>query len=39
MIFCFLLNEGTGDETGAIECGKIVSRMNKALFHYQIGGI
>lgn len=26
-----------GNEIGASECGKIVSRMNKTLFDYQIG--
>ncbi|CAF0930277.1 unnamed protein product [Adineta steineri] len=27
----------TANEIGAVECGKIVSRVNKALFDYQIG--
>ena len=26
-----------GNEIGATECGKIVSRLNKTLFDYQIG--
>ncbi|CAF0804323.1 unnamed protein product [Rotaria sp. Silwood1] len=28
---------GSANEIGAIECGKIVSRVNKVLFDYQIG--
>ncbi|CAF2362410.1 unnamed protein product [Rotaria sp. Silwood2] len=28
---------GFANEIGAIECGKIVSRVNKVLFNYQIG--
>lgn len=31
---CF---QGSASETGAIECGKVVSRLNKSLFDYQIG--
>ncbi len=35
----FIIVEASGNENGAIECGKIVSRVNKALFDYQIGRI
>ena len=34
---CFFLMKGYANEIGAIECGKIVSRINKVLFDYQIG--
>ena len=33
-VHCF---QGSASETGAIECGKVVSRLNKSLFDYQIG--
>ena len=35
MAFC----PGAGADVGAIECGKIVSRLNKPLFDYQIGAV
>ena len=35
-ILCFII-QGFVHEIGAVECGKIVSRVNKALFDYQIG--
>lgn len=33
----FIIFKGSANEIGAIECGKIVSRLNKILFDYQIG--
>ncbi len=36
-LYCFI--KGSANDAGAIECGKIVSRMNKVLFDYQIGKI
>jgi hypothetical protein len=39
IIFFFFDIQGAANEIGAIECGKIVSRLNKALFDYQIGKI
>jgi hypothetical protein len=34
IVDCF---QCSANETGAIECGKVVSRLNKSLFDYQIG--
>jgi hypothetical protein len=36
--FNFIIKASAND-IGAVECGKIVSRINKVLFDYQIGKI
>lgn len=39
MLYCIDVYIGYANEIGATECGKIVSRLNKVLFDYQIGKI